>query len=142
MRAKPITMFLAKCSCTSKKTPSSTTAMNDVANVVRACASGGTMLSSSGRPARSDPSARCTRGIFPIVLRQVTSAVAGCDARQSESSAARKWATPLSELCVSAPPRCFFGDIFVGDGLDDIRTGDKHVAGLSTMKMKSVSAGE
>ena len=65
------------------------------------------------------------------------------DCSAAESSSARescagnphrrpptKCATPLIELCVTAPPSVFFGDVFMGDGLDHVGTGDEHVAGL------------
>jgi hypothetical protein len=49
--------------------------------------------------------------------------------RHSESSCARKCATPLVELCVCAPPSASLVHVFVRDGLDHVGPGDEHVAG-------------
>ena len=54
-----------------------------------------------------------------------------------------KWLTPLVELWVAGTAELFLGDVFMGDGLDDLGPGDEHVRLVpSTMKMKSVIAGE
>jgi len=40
------------------------------------------------------------------------------------------------------PAELIFGDVLVGHGLDDVGTGDEMYEVLSTMRMKSVMAGE
>ncbi len=49
---------------------------------------------------------------------------------QSRSSSVAKWATPERELWVQRPAQLLERDLLVGHGLDHVRAGDEHVAGL------------
>ena len=79
---------------------------------------------------RSGSFAGRARRVVAIVLRQVAQQLA--DHLQAFGVVVRRGsgATPLVELCVVAPPSVFLGDVFVGDGFDDVGSGDEHVAGL------------
>ena len=129
MRANPMTIFFAKCSWTSKKSPVVDNPVNDVTDIIRSLR----LRRDNGIEFRILAVYRivATRAwdFVAIVLRKVRQAVRGCCAGTPRHRAERKCATPLIALCVCAPPSSSLRDVLMSNGLDDIGTGHEHVAG-------------
>ena len=69
------------------------------------------------------------RRIIAVVLRQVTEQLA--DHAQAFAVVGRDEVADAADRVVGhRSAQALFGDVFVGDGLDHVRAGDEHVAGV------------
>ena len=130
MRPKPTTMFCAHSSCTSTKSPSSSTASMTVCMSYGALLLSGMNVSSSVSSSSSSASpASNTGGSDRLLLGRNDSSVlvelerlvlvGAHEVRDAARAVVRPGAAEVLER-----------DVLAGDGLDDVRAGDEHVRGL------------
>ena len=140
-RANPMMMLPAKCSWTSKKSPSSTTMRTSSFMSYGLSADSGTMVTSLGSR-RSTGSLHARRGGSSAQWLGMNDNSRLMWRIASASSRTAKWATPLFALCVMAPPRSSI--VTSSDVTALITSGPVTNMWLvpSTMMVKSVMAGE
>ena len=103
-RAKPTMMFRAKCACTSRKSPSSATDVNQVEHVVGLVRRRRARADRAPRPRGRRIGGRARAAARRGCCSAGTTSSSRMSARHSRSSATAKCATPLFALCVIAPP--------------------------------------
>ncbi len=122
-------MFRAQCSCTSKKLAVVHHAVDHVLDVVGLVRFRGHDGIERGIHAVGGIGRGAPRRIVAIVLRQVTQQLA--DHAQAFGVVWRREMADAADGVVRRrAAQLFLGDVFVRHGLDDVGTGDEHVAGV------------
>ncbi len=127
MRAKPMTMFVAKCSMISKKSPPSTISLMTWRTSYGVRALSGMIASSSGISCHVDR-------LGDVLAGRIIDVVAGDEAQEALGHVEGLLVGVDDEVdvagdaaCVSAPPRLSPSITLAGDLLDDFGPGDEHL---------------